>query len=81
MNDNDPVCGRVDVELDGVRPALECAFKRGKGIFRQFTLGASVSDPLHPSSHDLSLPGFDFATNRRRHLNGLNLEASTSWNA
>jgi len=77
----------VHVQLDGIRPALKRAFKRWKSIFRQLPLGSPVPDPLQPYtlSHN-RFPWFlasvpEISPDYRRHLNGLSLEASTSWNA
>jgi hypothetical protein len=50
MNDDDPVGGRMDVELDGVSAALERAPERRKRIFRQFALGSAMSNALHSRS-------------------------------
>ena len=47
VNDDDPVRGRMDVELDRVCAALEGPSKRGEGVLRELALRPAVADAFH----------------------------------
>ena len=60
MHDHDIICRGMHVQLDRIRPELECALERGKGILGSLAIGSAMRNELRAMPRDVRRHASDF---------------------